>query len=158
MMAERNYAKSTTASLKGKSKGKDKRSIKKYSVVGPGIVLAATGIGAGDLVTSTVVGAQFGISLAWAVVIGVFLKYLLTEGVGRFTLATGRTIVEGWRSLGTWTMGYFSVYVSLFGIIYGAAIATTCGLMMYAMFPVMPLDRKSKRLNSSHVAISYAVF
>src|SRR5690625_26574 len=143
-MSERNYVKLTTATensmlSKGRIKSKGGKPIKKYSVIGPGIVLAATGIGAGDLVTSTVAGAQFGISLAWAVVIGVFLKYLLTEGVGRFTLATGQTIVEGWRSLGQWTMGYFSIYVSLFGLIYGAAIATTCGLMMYAMFPIMPL-------------------
>ncbi|WP_225435286.1 Nramp family divalent metal transporter [Bacillus aerolatus] len=111
----------------------------KFAVVGPGIVLAATGVGAGDLVTAIVAGADFGISLAWAVFIGVFFKYMLTEGVGRWTLATGQTILEGWRSLGNWTMGYFFVYVSLFGLIYGAAIATACGLIMYTMFPIMPL-------------------
>lgn len=59
-MPERDYVKSTTATaksipLEGKRKGKGK--VKKYSVVGPGIFLAATGIGAGDLVTSTVAGA-----------------------------------------------------------------------------------------------------
>ncbi|GHH99420.1 Nramp family divalent metal transporter [Neobacillus kokaensis] len=131
-MEERKYVEESPVPVKTKGKSK-------LSVIGPGIVLAATGIGAGDMITSTVAGAQFGISLAWAAIIGVFLKFCLTEGVGRFTLATGKTIMEGWRSLGRWTMGYFFVYVTLFGLIYGAAIATTCGLMMYIMFPIMPL-------------------
>ncbi|MFD1362417.1 Nramp family divalent metal transporter [Lentibacillus salinarum] len=111
----------------------------KLKIIGPGIILAATGIGSGDLVTSTVAGADFGMVLAWAVIIGVSLKLLLSEGVARWTLATGKTILEGWRLLGRWTMGYFLIYVTLFGLIYGAAIATACGIMMHAMFPVMPI-------------------
>ena len=111
---------------------------KKFIVFGPGIILAATGIGAGDLVTNSTAGANFGIVLAWAILIGVSLKVLVTEGVGRYTLATGKTILEGWRSLGKWTMYYFVVYVTLFGLFYGAAIATACGIMMYTMFPIIP--------------------
>ncbi|VEF48623.1 manganese transporter [Bacillus freudenreichii] len=133
-MAEREYA-----SEKAEEGGKTSSLKKKFSILGPGIVLAATGVGSGDLVMSTVTGSEFGIALIWAVVIGVSLKLLLTEGVGRWTLATGKTILEGWRSLGRWTMAYFFVYVSLFGLIYGAAIATACGLMMSIMFPIMPL-------------------
>ncbi|ASN04142.1 Nramp family divalent metal transporter [Virgibacillus necropolis] len=132
-MGEKKYdIESTSTALPNKGK-------KKLFVIGPGIVLAATGIGAGDLVTSIVAGAEFGMALVWAVIIGAFLKFAVTEGVGRWTLATGQTIIEGWRSLGKWTMGYFFVYVSLFGLIYGAAIATACGLMMYTMFPIMPV-------------------
>lgn len=116
-------------------KVKEKR---KFIVLGPGIILAATGIGSGDLVTNSTAGANFGIVLAWAIIIGVSFKILVTEGVGRYTLATGKTIIEGWRSLGKWTMYYFVVYVTLFGLFYGAAIATACGIMMYTMFPIIP--------------------
>src|SRR5699024_3526114 len=119
---------------------KKKSSLKtKLSVIGPGIVLAATGIGSGDLITSTTAGADFGITLAWAVILGVALKYVLTEGVGRWTLATGYTILEGWRLLGKWATGYFFIYVILFGLIYGAAIATANGLMMNLMIPAIPV-------------------
>lgn len=131
-MEERKYVSETKTSHPSTSKSK-------FSVIGPGIVLAATGVGAGDLVLATVTGADFGISLAWAVIIGALLKFFLTEGVGRWTLATGKTILEGWQLLGRWAMAYFFVYVTLFGLIYGAAIATACGLMMYTMFPIMPL-------------------
>ncbi len=34
---------------------------------GPGIAIAATGVGAADLVSSTVAGSQFGTTLAWAI-------------------------------------------------------------------------------------------
>src|SRR5699024_10788740 len=121
---------------KVKTEVKHKSSLKtKLSIIGPGIVLAATGIGSGDLITSTTAGAEFGITLAWAAIIGVCLKYILTEGVGRWTLATGYTILEGWRMMGRWATGYFFVYVMLFGLIYGAAIATANGLMMNLMVP-----------------------
>ena len=132
-MAEREYVTEKTVEMG------DAGLKKKFSVLGPGIVLAATGVGSGDLVMSTVTGSEFGIALIWAVVIGVSLKFLLTEGVGRWTLATGKTSLEGWRSLGRWTMAYFFVYVSLFGLIYGASIAAACSLMMTIMFPVLPL-------------------
>src|SRR4028119_1248987 len=39
-------------------------------VVGPGIVVAVTGVGAGDMVTSLVAGTGFGMALLWAVVLG----------------------------------------------------------------------------------------
>ncbi|GAA0445474.1 Nramp family divalent metal transporter [Lentibacillus halophilus] len=123
--------------LENTKKEKQKKN-KKTSIIGPGIVLAATGIGSGDLITNTTVGSEFGIMLAWAVIIGVSLKLLLTESVGRFTLATGQTILEGWRSLGKWTMGYFIIYVTLFGLIYGASIASASGIMMYAILPIIP--------------------
>src|SRR5699024_11726718 len=107
---------------KVKTEVKHKSSLKtKLSIIGPGIVLAATSIGSGDLITSTSAGADFGISLAWAAIIGVTLKFFVTEGVGRWTLDTGQTIVEGWRGLGKWTMVYFFIYATLFGLIYGSA-------------------------------------
>src|SRR5215213_7938770 len=42
---------------------------------GPGIVIAVTGVGAGDMVSSLVAGTDFGMVLLWAVVLGAILKY-----------------------------------------------------------------------------------
>ncbi|WP_318036048.1 Nramp family divalent metal transporter [Halobacillus shinanisalinarum] len=67
------------------------------------------------------------------------LKFFLTEGMGRWQLATGKTILEGWRSMGKWATGYFGVYSLLWGFSYGAAAMTTSALMMVTMFPIMPL-------------------
>ncbi|WP_245799164.1 Nramp family divalent metal transporter [Virgibacillus siamensis] len=111
----------------------------KLLLVGPGLVVAAAGVGAGDLVASLVVGADFGLVLIWAVILGALIKYVLNEGVGRWYLATGQTILQGWRFLGRWVSGYYVLYVVLFGLIYGSAVTSACALFMSAMFPVLPI-------------------
>ena len=69
--------------------------------LGPGIVVAATGVGAGDLVATLIAGSRFGYALLWAAVLGCIVKIALSEGSARYHLATGSTILAGWRSLGT---------------------------------------------------------
>ncbi|MFJ7744589.1 Nramp family divalent metal transporter [Peribacillus sp. NPDC097295] len=111
----------------------------KLRQVGPGIVVAATGVGTADLITSIVIGTSFGMTFVWAIIVGAILKYFLNEGVGRWYLATGQTMIDGWHSLGKWATGYFGVYSVIWGFIYGAAAASTSALAMHAMFPIMPL-------------------
>ncbi|MFC7686418.1 Nramp family divalent metal transporter [Ureibacillus sp. GCM10028918] len=107
--------------------------------VGPGIVVAATGVGTADLITSIVIGTQFGMTFIWAILVGSILKYFLNEGVGRWHLASERTMVQGWQQLGKWATGYFGVYSILWGFVYGATAASTCAMALYAVFPVIPL-------------------
>ncbi|MDM5339890.1 Nramp family divalent metal transporter [Fictibacillus enclensis] len=111
----------------------------KLKMIGPGFVVAATGVGTADMITAIVIGTSFGMTFVWAVIVGAILKYFLNEGVGRWYLATGQTILQGWHSLGRWATGYFGVYSVIWGYIYGAAAALTCGLGMHAMFPIMPV-------------------
>jgi hypothetical protein len=59
--------------------------------VGPGLVIAATGLGAGDLIAASVAGAKFGTTILWAAVLGAIMKYVMNEGLTRWQLATGRT-------------------------------------------------------------------
>lgn len=108
--------------------------------VGPGLVVAATGVGAGDMVSSLSAGTAYGTTLIWAIVIGALLKYVLTEGIGRWYMATGETILEGWHSLGRWASTYFVVYLFLVTLVFGAAVTSASALATTAMFPdVMPL-------------------
>ena len=72
-------------------------------VVGPGLIIAATGVGARDLIAVAVAGSKYGYALAWAAIVGTVLKYALNEGLARWQLATGTTLLEGWvRHLGRW--------------------------------------------------------
>ncbi|ASK64325.1 iron transporter [Virgibacillus phasianinus] len=111
----------------------------KLKTIGPGFVTAATGVGTGDLIAALVAGAAFGTTLAWAILVGSIFKYFFTEGMGRWQLATGKTILEGFTSLGKWATGYFGVYSVLWGFSYGAAAMSTSAIMMVTMFPIMPL-------------------
>ncbi|MDT0380993.1 Nramp family divalent metal transporter [Streptomyces sp. DSM 42041] len=123
-----------------KSDGAGGAAVRKSSwrYIGPGMVVAATGVGAGDLVSTLLAGSKFGYTLLWAAVIGCIVKIALAEAVGRWHLATGRTLFDGWRSLGAWTTVYFAVYVVVWGFVYGATAMTTSGLPLHALFPDGP--------------------
>ncbi|MFV2119544.1 Nramp family divalent metal transporter [Streptomyces sp. Act-28] len=103
--------------------------------IGPGIVVAATGVGAGDLVATLVAGGKYGYALLWAAVLGCLIKISLAEAAGRWHLATGRTLLDGWRSLGPWTTVYFTGYVAVWGFVYGAAAMSSTALPLAALFP-----------------------
>src|SRR5690606_28406101 len=111
----------------------------RWRIIGPGLVVAATGVGAADMVATLVAGTRYGYTLLWAVVVGVVLKIILVEGAGRFTLATGYTIFEGWRSLGRWTTWYFGPYILIWGFVYGATAMSSSALPLAALFPSIPL-------------------
>lgn len=111
----------------------------KWNIVGPGIVVAATGVGAADMIATLVAGTHYGYELFWAVIVGVIMKIVLVEGAGRFTLATGKTIFEGWRSLGKWTIWYFGPYIMIWGFVYGATAMSSSALPLAALFPFLPL-------------------
>ena len=111
----------------------------RWKLIGPGIVAAATGVGAGDLVATLIAGSRFGYALLWAAVLGCIVKIALSEGSARYHLATGSTIFEGWRSLGAWTSWYFGFYILVWGFIYGATAMSATALPLAALFPVLPL-------------------
>ncbi|OLR92882.1 Nramp family divalent metal transporter [Actinokineospora bangkokensis] len=102
--------------------------------LGPGLLAAATGVGAGDLVATMVAGAQYGTALLWAALLGTVLKLGLGEGVGRWHLATGTTLLDGWRRLGRWATGFFGAYIVVWGFVYGATAMSAVGLPLNALF------------------------
>lgn len=107
----------------------------RWRLVGPGLIAAATGVGAGDLVATLVAGSRFGYLLLWAAVLGCLLKIILVESVGRWYLASGQTLFQGWRSLGRWTTVYFGIYVVIWGFVYGATAMSSTALPLAALFP-----------------------
>ncbi|WP_037683291.1 Nramp family divalent metal transporter [Streptomyces griseus] len=106
-----------------------------WRYIGPGIVVAATGVGAGDLVATLIAGSNFGYTLLWAAIVGCLVKISLAEAAGRWHLSTGRTLFDGWASLGRWTTYFFAFYVVVWGFVYGAAAMSSSALPLQALFP-----------------------
>ena len=73
----------------------DKTSPPFLTMIVPGLLVAATGVGAGDLATASFAGSQLGLAILWAVLVGGLFKFVLTEGLARWQLATGDTFLEG---------------------------------------------------------------
>ncbi len=91
--------------------------------------MATSGIGASDIITATVGGATHGLTLLWALVLGAFFKFVLSEGLARWQLATGLTALEGWsRYLPRWILVGFAVYLVLWTVAVSGALVSGCGL------------------------------
>ncbi|MES2697835.1 MAG: Nramp family divalent metal transporter, partial [Verrucomicrobiota bacterium] len=91
--------------------------------------MAASGVGASDIISATVGGARYGVTLLWALALGAFFKFVLTEGLARWQLATGMTLLEGWaRYLPRWVLTVFMGYLALWAIAVSGALVSGCGL------------------------------
>lgn len=66
-----------------------------YLLFLPGLLAAMTGVGVGDLATAGFAGAQLGTQVLWAVLVGAAFKYVLSEGVARWQLASGISVLHG---------------------------------------------------------------
>ena len=107
-----------------------------YTIIGPGILVAATGIGAGDLATAAFAGSKLGIAILWAVLLGAFFKFILNEGLTRWQLATGQTLLEGAAGhFGRPVQYGFLVYLFIWSFLVAAALMSACGVAAQAIFP-----------------------
>ncbi len=125
--------------------GKSSRRAPLILMIGPGLLLAATGVGAGDLATGSFVGGLLGTAVLWAVVVGAFFKFIVTEGLARWQLATGETLVEGAVSrLGRVVVLCFLPYLLLWSFFVGSALMSASGVTLHAMLPVIDDAERSK--------------
>lgn len=106
---------------------------------GPGLLVAATGVGAGDLIAAAVAGKAFGVSVLWVVVVGAVLKGLLNEGIARWQLATGTSVIRGWRAqLPRWISWYFGGYLVIWGFLVAGALGSASGVAFKSLWPQAP--------------------
>lgn len=110
---------------------------KLLQIIGPGILVAATGVGAGDLAAASLTGSAVGLAVLWAVVVGALLKFVLNEGLTRWQLATGTTLLEGCAErLGRSVLRVFLVYLVVWSVLVAAALMSAAGVTAHAMFPL----------------------
>ncbi len=101
------------------------------------MLVAATGVGAGDLATAAFTGHQLGVGIVWAVLLGAALKFVLNEGLTRWQLVTGQTLLEGaMLRLGWSAKIIFAIYFVLWSYFVGSALISACGAAGHAIFPV----------------------
>lgn len=97
--------------------------------IGPGILFAGAAIGGSHLIQSTRAGADYGFQLIWLVLIINFIKYPFFEYGIRYTTATGKTLIEGYKELGKWAVVTFFIFNLLTATVNVAAVTiVTAGL------------------------------
>ncbi len=98
--------------------------------LGPGILFASTAIGVSHLVQSTRAGADYGFALAWAVILANLFKYPFFEYGSRYANATGKSIIDGYNSLGKWMLIlYYIITIGSMFFVTAAVGAVTGGFL-----------------------------
>ncbi|MGZ0172172.1 MAG: Nramp family divalent metal transporter [Planctomycetales bacterium] len=107
------------------------------AILGPGLLVAATGVGAGDLATGALTGSRLGVAVLWVVLLGAIIKFVLNEGLARWQLATGSTVLEGTaRHFGRAVIIAFLVYLCVWSFFVGSALMSACGIAAHAILPL----------------------
>jgi len=107
--------------------------------------VAATGIGAGDLATASFAGSHLGTGVLWAVLAGAFLKFVANEGIARWQLATGSTLLEGVvQHFGRLIGWFFLAYLVFWSFFVASALMSACGVTLHALIPVFEDARDGK--------------
>ncbi|MFM9025383.1 MAG: Nramp family divalent metal transporter [Planctomycetaceae bacterium] len=127
--------------------------------LGPGMVLAGSIVGSGELIATTRVGAEAGFVLLWLLVLGCLIKVAAQVEIGRATLTRGRTPLaafdsvpgprlagRGWIWWG-WAFMTALIVVQQGGILAGVAQTLAAGL---------PLTRAGVEWNRGHDAAAAA--
>jgi manganese transport protein len=65
--------------------------IRLLTVIGPGIVVAGSVMGSGELINTPVQAAKFGFVLLWVALLSCIIKYFLQVEIGRHAMVHGRT-------------------------------------------------------------------
>ena len=115
------------------------------NVYGTGILLAATGVGAGDLITSGLAGINHKTSLLWACLFGAILKYFLNEGIARYQMATNETLLTAWiNKIHPVLKWPFFVYLIIWSYFVGGALINACGAAATNIYQISDNYQTSK--------------
>ncbi len=108
-----------------------------FSKIVLGLLVAATGVGAGDLITASLAGSAVGLTILWAAAAGALLKWVLNEGIARWQMATSSTLLEGWvKHLGGVVSWVFFAYFLGWSYVVGGALINACGVAGAGLMPV----------------------
>lgn len=67
--------------------------------IGPGMILAASIVGSGELIATTTLGAENGYAALWIVVFSCFIKPAMQAEIGRYSVVTGETGLAGFNRI-----------------------------------------------------------
>jgi len=127
--------------IKNPAREKNDSSRSFFSILGPGILYAASAVGVSHLIQGTRAGADYGLQLSLIIIIACFFKYPCIRFGGDYAAATGQSLISNYRSQGWWAFGIYSVAQIISMVFVIAAISLfTQGLLQVALdFEMHPI-------------------
>ncbi len=62
--------------------------------LGPGLIIAGSIVGSGELIATTTLGAKVGFYALWMVIVSCLIKVVIQEELGRYTIGSGETALR----------------------------------------------------------------
>lgn len=110
--------------------------------IGPGMILAASIVGSGELIATTTLGAQEGFIVLWIIILSCLIKPGIQAELGRYTIATGETGLEslnrvpGPRLVVNWVVWGWAIMV-LFTLLQVGAMFGGTAQVLHIIFPAV---------------------
>ena len=113
--------------------------------IGPGLILAGSIVGTGELIATTSLGAKQGYLLLWLILLSCVIKVFVQTELGRYAITHGKTTLAALDTLpgprlGTSWLGWLWLFMML---ITQAQIAAMEGLVGQAAHMAFPRRRQS---------------
>ena len=111
---------------------------------GPGIILAASIVGSGELIATTTLGAQVGYAALWIILLSCAIKPIIQAEWGRYTIASGETGLESFNHvpgprLGvSWVVWMWAVMMLIVLMQVGAMLGGV-SQVMHLLVPAVPV-------------------
>src|SRR5271156_6015213 len=67
--------------------------------IGPGLILAASIVGTGELINTTSLGAKEGFALLWLILLSCIIKVFVQVELGRYAITHGKTTLAAFDTL-----------------------------------------------------------
>ncbi|WP_367393806.1 Nramp family divalent metal transporter [Pseudomonas sp. X4] len=121
---------SSIPSVEGKTAVTPQNRLSKLiKLLGPGVIAVLSWLGAGDLITSSVAGANYGYAMMWVLAVSLLLRYLIVNIIARFQLCNnqGMTILQGYAQLHPVFAWFMLAYALLMGHLMNAYMIKGAG-------------------------------
>jgi Mn2+/Fe2+ NRAMP family transporter len=129
-----------------------------YYLILPGVLTAMTGVGVGDLATAGYAGANLGIGVLWAVLFGAVLKFVLSEGIARWQLATGGSLLHGAIEHLRWPfIAFLLVYFFPWCWFVGGALINAAGAAGSHLFALAGIELSKTVVGTGHTLLALAL-
>jgi Mn2+/Fe2+ NRAMP family transporter len=121
------------------------------SRLGPGLIIAGSIVGSGELIATTKTGAEAGFWLLWLILIGCVIKVFVQVELGRDTIIRGKSTMEALSEVpgpriagrGNWLIWYYLVMF----LASAAQLGGIAGAVGQAVAIAVPLTEQGQKFN-----------
>jgi Mn2+/Fe2+ NRAMP family transporter len=111
------------------------RGFQRIRWLGPGLLWMVAAAGSGELLFTPIVASKHGYTLLWALIAAVALKWFINREIGRYSVCTGETILQGFERVGRWAVWLIVIPQVVVAAAALAGLASAAGTALIIMLP-----------------------